>query len=168
MRTRSRAVLLAAVLVVAGLGASTCSKFGMLKGQMAFKDANAAYQSQDYKKAISKYQEALAANPELNYAYFYLANSYDNLYKPARKGEAENDANLQKAEDRELFAIWIRDHPELFKVISHERHDDLSQHAWTVDTPEDYAFVSGLFQALYREGACFGLEDVLRHLRGEA
>ena len=39
MRTCSRAALLAAVLVVAGLGASACSKFGMLKGQMAFKDA---------------------------------------------------------------------------------------------------------------------------------
>ena len=30
-------------------------------------------------------------------AYFYLGNSYDNLYKPARKGEAANDANLQEA-----------------------------------------------------------------------
>ena len=88
MRTRSRAAQLAAVLVVAGLGAAACSKLGMLKGQMAFKDANAAYQSQDYKKAITKYQEALQNNPELSYAYFYLANSYDNLYKPARKGEA--------------------------------------------------------------------------------
>ena len=29
--------------------------------------------------------------------YFFLANSYDNLYKPARAGEAENDAIMQKA-----------------------------------------------------------------------
>jgi tetratricopeptide (TPR) repeat protein len=116
MRTRSRAALLTAVLVVAGLGASACSKFGMLKGQMAFKDANAAYQSQDYKKAIGKYQEALAANPELNYAYFYLANSYDNLYKPARKGEAENDANLQKAVDYYKKATETIQEPKLRKL----------------------------------------------------
>jgi tetratricopeptide (TPR) repeat protein len=116
MRTRSRAALLAAVLVVAGLGASACSKVAMLKGQMAFKDANAAYQSQDYKKAIAKYQEALKNNPELSYAYFYLANSYDNLYKPARKGEAENDANLQKAIDYYKKATETIQEPKLRKL----------------------------------------------------
>jgi len=39
----------------------------------------------------------LKADPNLTAAYFYLANSYDQLYKPARAGEAENDALLQKA-----------------------------------------------------------------------
>ena len=97
MRTRSRAALLAAVLVLAGLGASACGKFGMLKAQMAFKDANAAYQTQDYKKAIEKYQEALAAQARAVSPTSTSRNSYDNLYKPARKGEAANDANLQKA-----------------------------------------------------------------------
>lgn len=116
MRTRSRAALLAAVLVVAGLGASACSKIGMLKGQMAFKDANAAYQSQDYKKAITKYQEALQNNPELSYAYFYLANSYDNLYKPARRGESENDANLQKAIEYYKKATETIQEPKLRKL----------------------------------------------------
>ena len=42
-----------------------------------------------------------ASDPEFipgrRHAYFFLANSYDNLYKPARKGEAENDAFLTKA-----------------------------------------------------------------------
>jgi len=90
-------VLLAVVLAIAGLGASSCSKIGMLKGQMAWKDANAAYAASDYKKAIDKYQEALKNNPELSYAYFYLGNSYDNLYKVAKKGQPENDANLTKA-----------------------------------------------------------------------
>ena len=97
MRTHSRTVLLAVVLAIAGLGASSCSKIGMLKGQMAWKDANAAYAASDYKKAIDKYQEALKNNPELAYAYFYLGNSYDNLYKVAKKGQPENDANLTKA-----------------------------------------------------------------------
>lgn len=77
------------------------------------------------------------------------------------------DAHLKAAEDRELFAIWIRDHPDRFKVISHEWREDLSHHGWTVDTPEDYAFVSSLFDALYQEGACFGFEDVLGRLREE-
>ncbi len=97
MRTLSRAALLAAALAVAGVGTSGCNKLNFFRGQMAFKDANAAYGANDYKKAIDKYQEALGYNPNLSVAYFYLANSYDNLYKPAKKGQPENDANLQKA-----------------------------------------------------------------------
>ena len=99
MRTLSRAALLAAALAVAGVGTSGCNKLNFFRGQMAFKDANAAYGANDYKKAIDKYQEALGYNPNLSVAYFYLANSYDNLYKPAKKGQPENDANLQKAVD---------------------------------------------------------------------
>ena len=29
--------------------------------------------------------------------HFYLGNSYDNMYRPARKGEAANDEFLNKA-----------------------------------------------------------------------
>ncbi len=67
----------------------------------AFKDANVAYQAQDWKKAVARYEDAIQANPDLNAGgvtpYFFLANSYDNLYKPARAGEAENDGYIQKA-----------------------------------------------------------------------
>ena len=116
MRTHSRTVLLAVVLAIAGLGASSCSKIGMLKGQMAWKDANAAYAASDYKKAIEKYQEALKNNPELSYAYFYLGNSYDNPYKVAKKGQPENDANLQKAVENYKLATEKITEPKLRKL----------------------------------------------------
>jgi tetratricopeptide (TPR) repeat protein len=116
MRTHSRTVLLAVVLAIAGLGASSCSKIGMLKGQMAWKDANAAYAASDYKKAIEKYQEALKNNPELSYAYFYLGNSYDNLYKVAKRGQPENDANLQKAVENYKLATEKITEPKLRKL----------------------------------------------------
>jgi len=116
MRTHSGTVLLAVVLAIAGLGASSCSKIGMLKGQMAWKDANAAYAASDYKKAIEKYQEALKNNPELSYAYFYLGNSYDNLYKVAKKGQPENDANLQKAVENYKLATEKITEPKLRKL----------------------------------------------------
>ena len=116
MRTHSRTVLLAVVLAIAGLGASSCSKIGMLKGQMAWKDANAAYAASDYKKAIEKYQEALKNNPELAYAYFYMGNSYDNLYKVAKKGQPENDANLTKAVEYYKQATEKITEPKLRKL----------------------------------------------------
>jgi len=65
----------------------------------AFKAANSAYQQQDYKKASDLYEQTVAADPNLNSAYFFLGNSYDNQYKPSKKGEAANDALLTKAVD---------------------------------------------------------------------
>jgi tetratricopeptide (TPR) repeat protein len=93
---------MASVALVVGLGVALagCDRIGMLKAKMAFKSANTLYQQQDYRKAAQKYEEALAADPKLTYAYFFLGNSYDNLYKPGRKGEsAANDAFLTKAID---------------------------------------------------------------------
>lgn len=74
-----------------------CSQIGMVQGRRSFKAANAAYQAQDYKKAADLYEEALKADPTLGQAYFYLGNSYDNQYKPSKRGDAANDALLQKA-----------------------------------------------------------------------
>lgn len=86
-----------AILVGLALSLVACSQFGKLQAKRAFKDANVQYQQQEYKKASKLYEEAVAADPEMSLAYFYLANSYDNMYKPARKGEKENDEYLAKA-----------------------------------------------------------------------
>jgi tetratricopeptide (TPR) repeat protein len=89
----------ASLAVVLGLGLSlvACGQIGKLQAKRAFKDANVQYAQQEYKKAAALYEEAIAADPEAPYANFFLANSYDNLYKPSRKGEKENDAYLEKA-----------------------------------------------------------------------
>ena len=98
MHTRFRlgswAVVLGLSLAVVGCGQYSYSK---LKGKKLFRDANALYQQQDYKRAADKYTEVLAADPDLVTAYFFLANSQDNLYKPSHAGEKENDSYLQEA-----------------------------------------------------------------------
>jgi tetratricopeptide (TPR) repeat protein len=104
MNTRFRTAPIVAALVI-GVGAASagCGKYSYqnLKAMKAFKDANVAYQAQDWKRAVERYEAAIAANPDLNAGgvtpYFFLGNSYDNLYKPARAGEAENDSYIQKA-----------------------------------------------------------------------
>jgi tetratricopeptide (TPR) repeat protein len=105
MKTRIQMAQVLAVAVVVGLGsaATGCGKYsyGNMRAMKAFKDANTSYQAQDWKKAVTRYEDAIKANPDLNAGgvtpYFFLANSYDNLYKPARAGEAENDSYIQKA-----------------------------------------------------------------------
>jgi len=86
-----------AILMGFALSLVACGQVGKLQAKKAFKEANVFYQQQEYKKAADRYEEAVAADPELTLAYFYLANSYDNQYKPSRRGEAENDAFLNKA-----------------------------------------------------------------------
>jgi tetratricopeptide (TPR) repeat protein len=101
MRVRSKAIL--ASTLIAAVAVSACGRFENLKARKAFKDANTAYQAQNYVEAATKYQEVITTDPNVDndpnlvHAYFFLGNSYDNLYKPARKGEAENDALLTKA-----------------------------------------------------------------------
>ncbi len=89
----------ALLILVVGLALSVvaCGQVGKLQAKKAFKEANTLYQQQEYMRAAARYEEAVAADPELSVAYFYLGNSYDNLYKPSRRGEAENDGYLTKA-----------------------------------------------------------------------
>jgi tetratricopeptide (TPR) repeat protein len=107
-----------AVALVAGLGvaAAGCSQVNMLKARMALKDAHTAYQQQDYRGAIGKYEEAIAADATQTEAYFYLGNSYDNLYRPTRRGEAANDELINNAVSNYRKAVELEQRPELRKL----------------------------------------------------
>ena len=102
MRSLSGASLaVIAVLSLGSLASSVgCAQVGEIRARKAFKSANQSYQAQDYKKAAEYYEEAIQAAPDTQAAhqsYFFLGNSYDNLYKPSKKGDAANDGLLQKA-----------------------------------------------------------------------
>ena len=107
MTIRFRAVPVAAVALVCGVGLASggCGRYSWstLSAVKSFKDANAAYQQKDWKKAAEKYEEvvqredAFANFSQLATAFFFLGNSYDQLYKPAKQGDANNDAYIQKA-----------------------------------------------------------------------
>ena len=93
-----------ALTVALTIGATTtiltsagCSQLGIIQARRAAKAANQAYARQDYREAAEQYHLAIEADPALGYAYFYLANSYEQQYRPSRKGESENDALLAKA-----------------------------------------------------------------------
>ena len=78
------------------------------------------------------------------------------------------DQNLTEPEDRELFALYIRDHPDRFNVIPIINDTDLSHHGWTVDEPEDVIFMRRIFDALYVEGRTFDMQDVLTFLESDS
>jgi len=97
MRKFSSQLRLGALAVLLAITASGCDQIGAVKAKVAFRDANMLYQRQQYKEAADKYEEAIAANPDLGEAFFYLGNSYDNQYRPARRGEPANDQLMEKA-----------------------------------------------------------------------
>ena len=105
MKIRSSAAL--ALVLGLGVALAGCGKMNEIRAMKAFKDGNKLYGANDYREAAVKYEEALQFDPDDNInscgpggpgcVFFFLGNSYDNVYRPTRKGEATNDAYLEKA-----------------------------------------------------------------------
>jgi tetratricopeptide (TPR) repeat protein len=120
MRVRSKAIL-ASTAIVAMVALSACGQLANLQARKAFKDANVSYQSQNYVEAAAKYEEvvadpSVAGDPNLVHAYFFLGNSYDNQYKPARRGEPANDDLLTKAIENYKIAVEKETDPKMRKL----------------------------------------------------
>jgi tetratricopeptide (TPR) repeat protein len=101
MTTRFRTISAGSLALLLGvsMAAAGCGKYswGALSAKKSIKEAHELYKASKWKDAAAKYEDAVKADPSLPGAHFFLANSYDNLYKPSRQGEAENDAYMQKA-----------------------------------------------------------------------
>ena len=115
---RTLVVLLGVTLAAAGCGRYS---FGNLKAKKSFNEANGMYARGASRGARTKSEEVVPdpavidRDPAMGAAYFYLGNSYDNLYKPTRKGEAENDAFLQKAVQNYTLAAEKAEDPLIRK-----------------------------------------------------
>lgn len=109
MNMRSSAAYLA-LFIGLSVTLAGCGYMNQVRAMKAFKDGNKAYAASDWRAAASKYEEAAeltagdAACQWCPAIYFYLGNSYDNMYRPARKGEPANDALMQKAVDNYKLA----------------------------------------------------------------
>jgi tetratricopeptide (TPR) repeat protein len=114
-KVSSQAVVLALVAGV-GVAAAGCGQVRMLQARMALKDGHTAYQVQDYRGAVEAYEQAITADPTQTEAYFYLGNSYDNQYRPTRRGEAANDALLERAIENYKKAAELEQRPELKRL----------------------------------------------------
>lgn len=68
----------------------------------SFKEANTAYSRQDYARAVAFYELVVSADPDnawgfAGQAYFFLGNSYDNLWNPARREDPGNEQLIERA-----------------------------------------------------------------------
>lgn len=122
MTMRSSATM--ALLVGLGVALAGCDKLNDIRAMKAYKDGNKLYAASQWREAVEKYEEAIALDPDGTLPtcgeggpgciYFFLGNAYDNMYRPTRKGEAQNDMYLQKAiENYKLASEKITSDPKM-------------------------------------------------------
>lgn len=64
--------------------------------------------------------------------------------------------------DREHVSLYIYEHPERFRLLDVPAGPpEAAGLRLTVDTPEDFALVSRIYQALYPANPAFGLSDIV-------
>jgi tetratricopeptide (TPR) repeat protein len=99
MRTRYQALAIVALLpLLVGLG---CSR---IKAKNAFREGNRLYKEENFRKALEQYERAVALNPNMPEAHFYLASSAQALYRPGKEGP-ENKELLDKAIEHYRLAL---------------------------------------------------------------
>ncbi|MGE3799413.1 MAG: NTP transferase domain-containing protein [Candidatus Kapaibacterium sp.] len=84
-----------------------------------------------------------------------------NLLERAWRNAAQNF-------EREHTTPWIWERPELFRlgnVVSDDSVDRSMTHRWTIDYPEDYTFLTQIFDALWSANRPdFSVEEILAYL----
>ena len=104
-----------------------------------------------------------AATPPVDYCSNVLRRTYPRGLdtEVIARGALERAAReAREPHQREHVTPYIYEHPDLFRLASVENPDDRSQLRWTVDTPEDLAFVRAVYDAL-GGSQIFGWKTVL-------
>ena len=104
--------------------------------------------------------------------YDYASNCHLVTYPNGMETEVFSYEALERTHkeakllsEREHVTPYIYKHPEIFRAGNVERSSDMSNIRITVDNPEDFTVISGVFNELYAENKNFSLDDILRLYR---
>jgi len=73
--------------------------------------------------------------------------------------------NAKLSSEREHVTPYIRNNPNIFKIVNLKCNVDLKDKRWTIDEPEDFSFVKIIYKNLYPKDSLFGMETILNYLR---
>jgi spore coat polysaccharide biosynthesis protein SpsF len=107
-----------------------------------------------------------SASPPVDYCSNVLDRTYPrglDTEVVARVAVDRAGREAREPHQREHVTPYIYEHPEIFRLLSMKNADDLSHLRWTVDTPEDLAFVRAVYDALDGD-EIFGWRAVLQLL----
>ena len=68
--------------------------------------------------------------------------------------------------DKEHTTTFIRNNPNLFKIINHEHSKSnlFKKHRWCLDFQDDYLFIKTIFEKLYQNNNNFSVQNILELL----
>lgn len=105
----------------------------------------------------------------LTHSYDYVSNVASRTYPRGMDVEVfskESFAKVaqegQKPDEREHVTPYYYRHPELFKLGAMKGREDHSALRLTVDTPEDFALIKTVIEALYPTHPQFTLGDIVQ------
>ncbi|UCZ57553.1 glycosyltransferase family protein [Desulfurispirillum indicum] len=104
--------------------------------------------------------------------YDYTSNCFPPTFPDGLDVEVVRFACLEEAwreatlpSEREHVTPFIHSQPHRYRQGNHRQVDDLSGLRWTVDEPEDFAFVQSVYAQLYPVSPAFGMDEVLNLLK---
>lgn len=106
--------------------------------------------------------------------YDYLCNTNPPTYPDGQdiwvftyKTLEQTWENAKLNAEREHVCIYMKNHPDIFKVGQLISDIDHSEHRWTVDTQEDFDFVQTIYSKLYLKNKNFTTNDILQLLESD-
>jgi spore coat polysaccharide biosynthesis protein SpsF len=105
-----------------------------------------------------------------NYDIYGLSGEFpDGLDCTVFSFRALEDAwrNAELPSEREHVCPYMEGHPEKFKIGGYEKFKGMGHYRWTLDTEDDYKFLSEVFSRLYKENELFLTEDIVRLMERE-
>ncbi len=73
--------------------------------------------------------------------------------------------NAALSSEREHVTPYIRNHPDIFKLVNVKSAENLYGKRWTLDRNEDFDFIKTILEALYPHNPYFSMQDVLKFLK---
>ena len=111
-------------------------------------------------------------NKHVQQKYDYTTNAYPQSFPDGLDVEVMTAQTLktiyQKAtqpDEIEHVTYYVRRYCENFSIGTLSCDQDLSEHRWTVDYPEDFALVKAVFEGLYAKDPHFNYQQVLTFLQ---
>lgn len=100
--------------------------------------------------------------------YDYVANGLEKSYPLGMSCEVFPYRVLEEASlaakdplEREHVTLFIKRHPDRYRLGNVRYREDQSHHRWTVDTEADFQLVKKMIEALYPKKPNFSIEDCL-------
>lgn len=102
----------------------------------------------------------------------YTSNTLKETFPDGQDVEVFTYLALQKAwqrarlsSEREHVTAYIKNHPNLFRLVKLDCSEDFSQKRWTLDEKQDYEFIKLIYANLYRKNRVFGMSEVIEFLK---